>query len=125
MRAASTPSDRVRSRSELIATASSPPPEPVLILPAAHALSLAVAAQCDSLNVASSRRPAGVLQCRVVSAGLVELTLTATSESGYSGRVWPFLVGGEGIGDEPSFALAFGGAPWAPRASNQRLPDCA
>ena len=105
-------SARVRSLAELIAEADTPAPEPVLILPAAHERSIAVAAECDGLQ---ATRPAGVQRCRVISAGLVELTLTATTaKSGFSGRSWPFLVGGAGIGDEPSFALAFGGAPQSP-----------
>jgi hypothetical protein len=50
----------------------------------------------------------------VCSAGLVELLLRVSPESGFGVRDWPLFVGGEGVGDSPSVAAAIGTAPCSP-----------
>jgi hypothetical protein len=46
--------------------------------------------------------PAGVLQTRIISTGLVELTFQAGDPSGYGSRTWPVRAGGAGLGDDES-----------------------
>lgn len=91
----------------------------LLVSPGAHALSLRLAAEVESV---ANDPPHGVLRCCVRSAGLVELLLQASRESGFGAREWPLLVGGEGVGDDPSVAAAIGTAPRSPVAVRFGVP---
>lgn len=66
--------------------------------------------------------PPGVVDCRVVSSGVVELTLRAGREPGYGSRSWPFLVGGKGVGDADEVVQIFGGSPQSPIAARFGCP---
>mmetsp|Transcript_15584 Transcript_15584/g.45007 ORF Transcript_15584/g.45007 Transcript_15584/m.45007 type:complete len:489 (-) Transcript_15584:12-1478(-) len=78
----------------------------VLPQPQGHALSLKLAAGVVS-GSNSTASLSGVVKTRVVSPGLVELTLQAGDPSSYGSRTWPLRIGGAGIGDdEDNSALA-------------------
>lgn len=82
-----------------------------LVLPKEHTLSLRLAAEIaarESVWRALHDTP-GVVSTRVISPGLVELTLQAGDPLGYGSRTWPVRVGGAGLGDaenENNSALA-------------------
>ena len=105
---------------------------------ALHELSLQLEAEAEAL---SNNLPAGVTGCRVLQTGLVELRLApaAVKEAagarqahaqdglgqdelglesglGFGSREWPLIVGGEGVGDDPSLAAALGTPPRGPVA---------
>jgi hypothetical protein len=87
--------------------------------PGRHAVSLRLASEAASLQAAL---PKGVTNCRVKAPGLVELILLAGSTPGYGIRSWPFLVGGEGLGDDPAFAAMLGSPPRAPLGARFSVP---
>jgi hypothetical protein len=62
------------------------------------------------------------MRCCVRSAGLVELLLRTNVESGFGACNWPLLVGGEGVGDDPSVAAAIGTSPRSPVAVRFGVP---
>jgi len=70
-----------------------------LVLPKEHVLSLKLAAQVASGST-NTESLSGVIKTRVISSGLVELTLQAGDPSGYGSRTWPLRVGGDGLGDD-------------------------
>ena len=106
-----------------------------------HELSLQLEAEAEAL---STNLPAGVTGCRVLKPGLVELRLApaAVKEAagahhahaqdglvqdelgqqglgpglGFGSREWPLIVGGEGVGDDPTLAAALGTPPRGPVA---------
>jgi len=94
-------------------------PADELVLAADHALSLRLAEEAESL---AHDLPAGVVRCRVLNDGLVELMLRAGSVSGFGAREWPLHVGGEGVGDEPSIAAVIGTAVRSPVAVRFGVP---
>jgi hypothetical protein len=76
-----------------------------LVLPHQHPLSLRLALQAKDLEDSIVQKQknnlnGALLQCRVLSIGLVELVLKAGSPSGYGARSWPLRVGGPGLGDD-------------------------
>jgi hypothetical protein len=96
-----------------------------LVLPHEHPLSLRLALQASELDDLIQKRKNAhlphncVLNCRVLSPGLVELTLQAGDPAGYGSRSWPVRVGGAGLGDDceyddPVLAAMLGESP--PRA---------
>ena len=90
-----------------------------LVKPADHAESLRLASEAASL---ADSLPSGVIKCRLKAPGMVELTLQAGDEKGYGLRAWPFLVGGEGLGDDPAFAAMLGSPPRAPVGARFAVP---
>jgi hypothetical protein len=82
-----------------------------LVLPKEHTLSLQLASEvANSVLICRELHDTpGVVGTRVISPGLVELTLQAGDPLGYGSRTWPVRVGGAGLGDaenENSSALA-------------------
>jgi hypothetical protein len=81
-----------------------------LVLPGEHSLSLRLAEAVNNVAVLRALNDTpGVVSTRVISPGLVELTLQAGDPLGYGSRTWPFRVGGAGLGDaenENSSALS-------------------
>ena len=91
-----------------------------LVLPATHPLSLSVCSKEKSDELALAL-PKGVVDCQEISPGLVKLSLQVTT-GGYSSRIWSFLVGGAGIGDDAPFVLQFGGSTRSPLAARFEQP---
>lgn len=87
-----------------------------LMLPHEHKLSLRVAQQATAMSLAP---PRGVLDCHVISPGLVQLTLQAGDPESYGSRTWPFIVGGAGLGDTVAM---FGGESRAALAARFAVP---
>jgi len=69
-----------------------------LVLHHEHPLSLRLALQLSELKDLTN-----VLNYRVISPGLIELTLQAGDPKGYGSRSWPLRVGGAGLGDDDDF----------------------
>jgi hypothetical protein len=85
-----------------------------LVLPHEHPLSLRLAAQAKEFqsslinSTSISNHRSKVLNCCLLSPGLVELTIQAGEPTGYGSRTWPLRVGGAGIGDDPSIVAMLG-----------------
>jgi hypothetical protein len=82
-----------------------------LVLPHEHPLSLRLAAQAEEFQsslINSIGNKSKVLDCCLLSPGLVELTIQAGEPTGYGSRTWPLRVGGAGIGDDPTIVAMLG-----------------
>lgn len=84
-----------------------------LTLPSEHNFSLSLCEECMALD---GNPPVGVLGCRVLGAGLVELLLQAGTVPGFGAKAWRLHVGGEGVGDQASLAAMLGTAARSPVA---------
>ena len=100
-----------------------------LLLPHEHAFSLRIAAAVAAANIKGDTATSGIdtpglMHARVISPGLVELTLQAGGSSGYGHRPWRVRVGGAGLGDDANDALARLGllVPRAPIAVRFAVP---
>ena len=100
-----------------------------LLLPHEHDLSLRIAAAVAAANIKGDTATSGIdtpglVHARVISPGLVELTLQAGGSSGYGYRAWRVRVGGAGLGDDANDALARLGllVPRAPIAVRFAVP---
>ena len=89
-----------------------------LVLPAEHALSIAIAAEA-ALHPPDD---ASVTSVRIIAEGLVKATILAGSSQGYGARSWLLCIGGAGIGDEPELAAMLGTLPSAPIAVRFDVP---
>ena len=84
-----------------------------------HPLSVSLASQCALITAAL---PGGVITCRLIDKGLVEVLLAAGKEDGYGATRWPLIVGGEGVGDSPEIVERLGGVRKSPVAVRFGVP---